>query len=326
MLTFRPYRPEDEQQCVELLQSGHDPAFSVERFRWLHFRNPLAPSVMVLGFADERLVGLYSAIKKRVVLDGRVYIIGRDVDPVVHPSQRGRGVFSQLLTQALAANQDIDFYCNFANRLSAPGFLKHGWSAIGSLADHVFQTGARSPLTTEFLYYLLTGARSWRCSPGDVREKTASETAMLLPGNAAPVAGRCGVERSAEYLSWRYFTNPLISYRYFLRFAGEALAALLIVREFADSRTALVMELVSFTSDPARIDPFLTVLKCEFPKYRLKTWSTMPAPARRYFRSNFLKRGQGQPFFVRPAPGRELPPAIFELNSWLVTHGDSEFL
>ena len=96
MMEIREFRPEDRQGCLDLLRRGHDPDFSAERFDWLHFQNPMAPSNIALCLDDGEVVGFYAAIKKKVIIDGIEYIGARDIDPVVSPAYRGRGIFSSL--------------------------------------------------------------------------------------------------------------------------------------------------------------------------------------------------------------------------------------
>lgn len=152
MISLRKYSLQDKDKCVDLLQRAHDSKFTIERFDWLHHHNPMAPSDIALVLDGENVVGFYGALKKTAIINDREYVIARDIDPVVDPNYRRRGLFGKMLDFALENFTDIDFFYNFANKASAPGFLKRGWQSIGPLRDCVSQTGYVSFFPENFPY------------------------------------------------------------------------------------------------------------------------------------------------------------------------------
>ena len=327
-LSFRKYEPSDRQGCLDLLQAGHDPSFSSERFAWLHERSPLSPSEIALCLAGNRIVGIYSVIKKTARLGGATYVAGRDVDPVVHSSFRGQGVFSQLLKFGLENFIGIDFFYNFANPISARGFLRQGWRSVCPLDDRVYQLGFDRPLSKEFAIWCATGAWNARRTPTSVREITPEEAAGLL---ANPLArsqprepdGRIWIERSPAYLRWRYLDCPMQQYRWFSAGMADQSPSLAICRFNQDTNQLIVLDVVGFGAEPS-VAPWLPLWARLFPRAWVGIWSTVPRRTRPGFIGNPLKRGMSRPFLARPFPGREPPAQLFLPDGWFVSHGDLE--
>lgn len=129
MVKIRTFESGDIEGCLALLQAVHVPDFSRARFEWLHFKNPLAPSQIVIAEYNRKIIGLYSATKKNIYINGNNFIGARDVDPVVHPTFRGQGIFTQMLDFSLGIDSRIDFHYNFKNISSRQGFVTdHQWT------------------------------------------------------------------------------------------------------------------------------------------------------------------------------------------------------
>jgi GNAT superfamily N-acetyltransferase len=331
MLEFRGYEAADLPGCLDLIRVGHTHSFGLDRFQWLHAMSPGGVSAIALCTCDEDIVGIYSVIRKAVRLGSHVYRGGRDVDPVVHPAYRGRGVFTRLLEYGLRNFKDLDFCFNFANPLSAHGFRRAGWTRVTTLDDRVFQLGFDSAFSARAIAWLATGALRRRVPDASVREINHQEASQLLlessgQRNLWRDLDRLSVDRSIPYLRWRYFLNPLHRpYRWFLR--GPIVDPVgLVVCSFDDERNRLiVLDALGFGAPP-KLGHWLECWAHEFPKSWVGTWSTMPSDLTEGFVTNPLSRGKGQPFLVRPFPGGEAPPQLLDARSWFITCGDLEIM
>ncbi len=330
-LSVHLFQPEDLLACVGLLQAGHDPAFSSARFTWLHQQAPLGPSAIAVCTDGSRVVGVYSVIRKTLRLGERSFVGGRDVDPVVHPDYRGRGIFSRLLRFGLENFEGIDVYFNFANKVSAPGFRRQGWRDAGPIEDRVCQLGFRSPLSRDFLIWLGSGAIVSPRPSADARELTADEVEALLtradlaPDSFAvyPPPARLWVERSSAYLRWRYLKNPQTGYRWFAHGAAGAEESVAICRHDPVKNRLTVLDVLGFGRAP-NLALWLPLWRRLFPGAWVGVWSTMPVSSRRGFIANPLRRGQGHPLLVRSFPRGDLPSTIHRPDGWFLTHGDLE--
>jgi len=328
MLTVREYRPEDRSGCLNLIRAGHDPTFSDERFDWLHSNSPRGRSLSAVCTDGQRIAGMYSVIPKTVKLGEKIYVGGRDIDPVVHPDWRGRGVFTRLLDFALAEFRGVDFVFNFANPASAPGFLSRDWRSIGPLEDRVFQTGYTSILSRDFLLWLGTGAKQNTSSDPTVRELALDEVSDLLSGASGPPAvtkqaDRIWVERDPAYLKWRYLDSPLHRYRWFVQGDVGNKLAFAICRHDSGTQRLIIVDTVGYGLQPS-LCTWFPLWKSVFPRTWICVWSSVPPQVRAGFISNPLRRGHGRTFLVRPWPGRQVPEGLLALDSWSVSHGDLE--
>jgi len=325
---IRNYETSDRQKCIFLLRQGHDPDFSEDRFRWLHEAAPLGPSSIAVCEDGNEIVGIYSVIRKTVRLGRKTYIGGRDVDPVVHPSYRGKGVFSRLLKFGLANFPAIDFFFNFANPASVAGFLKQGWKEVEALDDSVCQLGFSNPVSIDFILWLCTSARHGRHKATGCKEISISEADHLISApkfsdSPCPPANRIWVERSSEYLKWRYLEHPLHEYLWFVMGNEESGGGLAICR-VNDSRDRLyIIDFLGFRTE-TDLGNWLSLWRKRFPRARASAWSTIPSQSSSCFVRNPFRRGQGRKFLVRSFPEREVPPQLAKPGGWFITRGDLE--
>ena len=328
MLDFRLYEPGDFAGCLDLIREGHDADFSEERFRWLHEKGPTGPSKIAVCLRDTKIVGVYSVLPKTVQFAGETYCGGRDVDPVVHPSFRGQGVFSRLLDFGVSHFQGLDFYFNFANPASAAGFRKQGWLDVMPLEDRVCQLGFRSPLSRAGLLWAC--GRIVRPAPGACRTSTLTtegfqnflETDTRFAGSGK-LSSRGGVLRTTAYLSWRYLDHPLHKYKYYLAEDDAGKAALAVCRydEAADRLT--VVDLAGFGIKP-RLASWLPLWREQFPQASVVVWHPLPRKTLAGFIGNPASRSKGRPFLVRESPSGKTPPGFLEGRNWFITRGDLE--
>lgn len=328
MLKLRLYEPGDFGPCLDLLRQGHDGDFNAERFRWLHEAGPGGASAIAVAVDRERVVGIYSVVRKVMSVDGRICVGGRDVDPVVHPDYRGQGLFSRLLKFGLANFSGIDFYFNFANAASEPGFRKSGWQQILQLSDIVYQLGFTSPLSVDFLVWLLQQARRPAHARGPVSRVAADEAARMMREDARflagrPAAGGIATLRDARYALWRYLECPLHDYEYFVCEPDSRSASLAVCRARPDAGRLEIVDLFGFGGEP-RLSDWVGTWAREHRGLRATAWHTLPARIAAPFVANPLRRQGGLPLLVRQADKLPPPAGIFEGRNWFITRGDLE--
>jgi GNAT superfamily N-acetyltransferase len=195
-----------------LLKIALMPGFSKDRWLWLHEKNVLAPSFVLLAKFEDKIVGIYAVIKKKILLGDKTLIAGRDIDPVVHPEFRGKGIFSMLLKEAKSKANEIDLFFNFANSLSQPGFVKHGWRIV-YFNKLIF---VNMPIISNILnfwkglFYQFNGIGNLTVIKTNSIEDFHFEADDLI------FDGDIYVNKTREYLNWRYTLNPDKKYEYYL--------------------------------------------------------------------------------------------------------------
>jgi len=312
-ITIERYAENDIPEIIDLirLSFGHD--FSAERWHWLHYKNLLAPSFIILARDDNKIIGIYSVIKKEITINGKKYIAGRDIDPVVHPEYRGKGIFSKLLKAGYEmCKGEIDIHFNFANEQSEAGFLKNGWTQVRNrkLAFPGIQK------LNKFLRLLvrLTPVKTPICKIIEIEhpEKFQMNHEFNSDKNIC-------IKKNMEYIIWRYCSNPDKQYRYFKAVSGNDLA---IFTGTVDHNKFTLLDILnqsSFTKKQLLKKFVLHFLTTERKKH-LVTWGTICTGASSLFPVRKKSR-----FFVK-INNPEIDKAIcFKSSHWELGPGESEF-
>ncbi len=319
---IRGYQHADRQACLALLRRGHDPGFSDERFRWLHEEGPGGPSAITVAEDGGQIVGMYSIVRKPLLLGQTELCGGRDVDPVVDPAHRGRGLFSKLLQFSAEHLEGVDVCFNFANPASAPGFLNRGWQRKTVCEDRSRQLGFLRVASREFALWMLSAMHPVRLHHGEAKEITSAELRERLSNCRASLplhAERLQVARNPEYLKWRYLDHPMAKYRYFV--IGRDDWGLCIVRHRSPDRL-MVVDLVDFGLRP-RLENFVQSWMRAAPHAQVVVWSTIPEDLRRGWLGNPIRR-TGLPLLVRECSRGTSSERTIDYSAWTLTAGDLE--
>jgi GNAT superfamily N-acetyltransferase len=328
----RPYRDEDEPDVVALLSAtlggGPGGGRSPEFFRWKHLENPFGRSLLLLGEADGRVVGLRAFMRWRFQAGSRAVRAVRAVDTATHPEYQGRGVFSRLTTVALdelVGQADLVF--NTPNEKSLPGYLKLGWQAVGDVSVSVrvrrpvrFARGFRAAKSE------MVGPRPTVKAEPAADILADGERVEALLAAARPEGDRLRTPRDLRYLRWRYGSAPLLDYRGIREERNGRLLGLALFRLgprgklwetrvseviFAPESPGTARRLLARVARAAAVDH----LTCSFPG------GTTAAGAAR--RAGFIRAPRGMTLVVNPLR-QGLVPDPSDLRSWALSLGDLE--
>lgn len=325
-LSIRPYQEEDEPELLDLLTRslgggpvGRRPA---ELFRWKHIDNPFGRSLLLLGEADGRIVGLRAFLRWRFRAGDRIVEAVRAVDTATHPEYRGRGVFPRLTREAIDLVRDeADLVFNTPNEKSLPGYVKLGWSVVGRMPVDV---RVRRPVG--FVWNL----RSF--SPRRPRPIVDAPSAADALGDDDGVdelfrqgvgqSGHLATLRSVDYLRWRYGAAPLLDYRA-ISLEGRGLAifrvrprrglweATIVELAVTPGDISIARELLRQVARSSRVDH----LTCSFPR-----GSTASRAASR---TGYLRAPGAMTLVTNPLRDGLIPDPMV-LGSWALSLGDLE--
>jgi glycosyltransferase involved in cell wall biosynthesis/GNAT superfamily N-acetyltransferase len=135
-LTLRPVTDDDTDAIIDLLGAslgwGDDDRYR-QLFAWKHRTNPfgVSPGWVAIDSGDVVAVRLF--MRWRFRRGHQTLSAVRAVDTATHPDYQGRGLFTRLTNEALAAclAEGTDFVFNTPNAQSRPGYLKMGWRDVG---------------------------------------------------------------------------------------------------------------------------------------------------------------------------------------------------
>lgn len=333
-VAVRPFRQEDEGAVLELLRASlgggpagdRSPAF----FRWKHRHNPFGSSLLLVGEADDRVVGLRAFMRWRFRAGPASVAAVRAVDTATHPDYQGRGIFSALTREAVASlRRDTDLVFNTPNQRSGPGYLKMGWREVARVPVRL---RVRRPVR------VLASARSIRSpsGPGGAAPPVSAPPAAVALEDEDRLSGLLEAARRPEprlhtdwgvgSLRWRYATASGLDYRAVHDEEGGVLRGVAIFRVrprgrlweaavadviVADGDAAAAARLLSGVIHAAPVDHVACVAPSGSATHRAaRRRGFLPAPTGPTLMVNALRDGPG------PDPAR--------WDSWALSLGDLE--
>lgn len=198
-MTVRNASEADIPAIVELLRLslGEERIPKSEKlWRWKHLENPFGPSIVLLAFDRETLIGVRAFMRWDWEINGERILAARPVDTATHPQFLRLGIFQRLTLDAVNECKElgIDFLYNTPNKHSFPGYLKMGWRTFARMGIHLqphVPWGTRRGLVSEPMKGIPTGTFK------------------------TPILGTARNLRTAystSYLEWRYARNPTAPY------------------------------------------------------------------------------------------------------------------
>jgi GNAT superfamily N-acetyltransferase len=329
-LEIRPFRNEDQPDVLELLTMslGAGPAGrrAPELFRWKHLENPFGRSILFVGEADGRIIGLRAFMRWRFVTGGRTFEAVRAVDTATHPQYQGRGVFSALTRAALEeARERADLVFNTPNEKSLPGYLKMGWSVVGRVPIRV---RVRRPITFVRTFRRAAPARPSAPVGGDPAMDALSDGGAVraLLRRIEDQGVRLRTPRTLDHLRWRYGSAPLLGYHAIALRNDRGLDGLAIfrVRHRGGLWETMVSEVLVPSGDVATAHRLLRLVARATRTDHL-TCSSPPGSAagRASRRAGYLRAPGGMTLVTNPLHGGVSPDPT-DLRSWALSLGDLE--
>lgn len=299
---------------------------------WFFFNNPAGDGVYAGAFEGDRLAGMCSIAPRPFLVDGARVIAAEVSRATTHPDFRGRGVFSALVNFLIEQARERSFAMLYAtpNQNSGPIFLgRLGFSPL----FHWHRAGRpldwrRASIAPSHARRVPGASRMWDAAfplrvPSDAQvsiEEDPVAAAALAPELGQ---GSCVVDRSPEYLRWR-FARPNREYRHVFLRRGEDLlgwAAIAMVRVGARHR-AHVGDYWTADPSPRAVRSLLGAVMEDARAHdatELYVASRPPAGLQLSVRAGFLSRPSVRPLIVLPI---EMPLEAF--GDWDYRDADAD--
>ena len=333
-IRVRPYVDDDELEVLELLAAslGGGPAGErpAEFFRWKHVDNPFGRSFMLVAEDKGRIVGLRAFMRWRFAGEARPIEAVRAVDTATHPDYQGRGIFSRLTREALELMQGkVDLVFNTPNDKSLPGYLKMGWTVVGTVPISLrvrrpirFARGVRS--VREDPEGRIAIADGGAPSAGDVLGDRLGLSAILESAEVAK--GRLSTARGQGFLEWRYARAPLLGYRALVHREADEPTGIVIfrVRPRGSLTEATISDLIVARGDGSAARSLLRrVVRSARVDHLTARFVPGSTAARAAAATGFIRSRRGMVLVVNPLSS-DIDPDPMRLSSWGVTLGDLE--
>ena len=325
-LVFRPITAADVDAVAALyfLCFGVRPSAAYVRWRYLDTPTGLTPTM--LAFDRGTCVGCYALWPTGLLLDGRHVSGGQAIDSMTHPDYRGRGLFVEVAErcyehlrplgyQVLYGFPNDSAYSVRVRRLNWDHVTDiHHWARPLWLFDP--PPVGRMIAAASLLWPLPASAEGLR-----VETKRPDSEAMAVVLESEETRNVCRVQRTAEWLTWRYHPDSGRDYRWIAVYAGDALRCFAVWRFDPVSRRALLAELVGHSAAfPAALKSALSSAHaCRARVLNAFTNDQRLVPLLKS--SGFIRRSSER-FMVRSLTGSTLPANIHLAAAWRMFGGD----
>lgn len=205
-MVIREFRADDLSAALDLLNRSFPTRHTPEWWKWKYDENVFGKSIVLVAEEDGHVIGLRGFWRWEFLYQGQVLKTVQSVDTCVDGEYRRRGIFTQLVQEALriAGCQGTQFVYNFPGGQSLPGYLKLGWHYVKKIGWYV-----RPLRSLRTLGACLGWASHERCSL-DLAAPLGIEAIERL--RLSPVASRISTRVSHEFLAWRYLHHPMFQY------------------------------------------------------------------------------------------------------------------
>lgn len=219
-------------EFLNLMQTG---GLGTETDRWLKWKyidNPFNPEKhkpVILGVFrgdSEQMVGIRPFLSYRLIFNGKKINAVQPCDTVVHPTFRGKGLFSLMNQEAIniLPKFNYDFFFNFPNKNSMPGCMKQGWQQVAAIDESyvfmdfskVVQEKTGKKLFAVPAFFLGRLFRNYRRILKDLADLCKKDYIISREIDFSPEfeelwvqqEKRIRVERNEQYLCWKFKDRP----------------------------------------------------------------------------------------------------------------------
>jgi hypothetical protein len=220
-MEIRAYQTGDEKAILELFNLAFGKQMSMNYWNWRFARNPFTKDLFIdLMWDNEKLIGHYAVSPVDMIIDEKIEKTALSMTTMTHPEYVGKGVFSKLAKSLYSklTLQDYKMVWGFPNNNSHYGFNKNlGWKDIAIQGMMSLNSQNIIPLfkkNSECLY------------KRDFDDVTTN--------NLNRVQKKIRVNKSQQYLQWRYFDNPAADYKLLVSKDNLGVVIYKVIPSFSD--------------------------------------------------------------------------------------------
>ena len=198
-MEIRQYKDGDEYSILDLFLKSFGKPLSLDIWNWRYANNPFTEEKMIyLMWDDDVLAGHYAISPVEMNIFGSINLTGLSMTTMTHPDYGGKGIFTNLageLYRFVSQKYGVEAVWGFPNLNSHYGFIKKlEWKDIAVVHN----------LSLYYSNNLKIGLHDYYVG------KSIEDVHVNKLNNNTKVS----VNKTKDYLQWRYFTNP--SNKYFV--------------------------------------------------------------------------------------------------------------
>ncbi|MBN8696426.1 MAG: GNAT family N-acetyltransferase [Bacteroidetes bacterium] len=201
-MEIKDYKSGDEVAILELFQLSFGRQLSLDFWKWRFLSNPVKKLMIKLMWDKDKLVGHYAVSPVTLSIGQENILSALSMTTMTHPEYAGRGIFKDLaeaLYNQEANTSNLKAVWGFPNANSHYGFIKNlKWKNLEQIPT--FTLDCAKLKSIDFSSIKVVGEFG--------NEHVVSQIKSYSSDSIK-------VNKSLEYLNWRYLQNPVNKYDIF---------------------------------------------------------------------------------------------------------------
>lgn len=293
----------------ELFLASFDRPIAPGYLDWRYIENDREEFFFSIEKSDGSLVASYSAFPVQLKFNENFYETLMSMTTMTHPNWQGRGLFRKLAADLYSKAEGLQIAAifGFPNANSHATFSgKLEWSDIYEIPTLVFHMNDSSSAKLVL-------------SP-----EVDRDDCFILHYPDLPNDGLIRIHRSNKYLSWRYFKNPVNTYKNYV-ISNDGIVSSYVVTKHYGAGVDLVDIQASSSEEAMILLQHIARESLDHGARHLSCW----APTHHFIHSVLEKIGFENEAPVTYFGGRELMPSAMpsdwlSYKNWYIQMGDSD--
>ena len=312
---LRDYQKGDERAILDLFRSAFQKTLPEPFWKWRFLDNPAGTGAMKLLWDGDLLIGHYATIPMRIQVSGIPQRAMFSMTTMTHPDYGGQGIFTFLAEKCYSDASDAGYIgvYGFPNKNSHPGFTrKLAWIDLGQVSS---LNGTLTPGTGRAGKVRIEAVESF---PEEL------DTAWTALRGLHPIS----VERTSEYLNWRFTANPEAAYDKLISRADGRINGYLVLKRYEGGSHPVGHFVDLVCEDETGCAALVDAGMKEFAGRgieRIRSWFPDGSMQDAEFRKRGFVREPTETYFgVRPFKQAVDARFLGEAGNWFLTMGDSD--
>ena len=329
--TIRPADVDDARGIAALFETVFGVTRPASYGVWKFDENPAGPPITVVAEDAGRIVGQYMLLPTPLRL-GKQRILGaQSLDTMTHPDYRGQGMFTLLANESfsIALTRGVEALYGFPNENSLHGFIRRlNWDYTGDVGTWArpLHLGLHHRVPPALKPVANLASAVWP-STGTRRFEMIYASAPI-PGwdallqQSSPAKDACSIDRSAEWIQWRYSANSGANYEWVGATAGGVLLGCVVWGTDLRNGNAVVVDYFGAQPDALRAALSAAMSRARAGSHPIALSVTQYPLAEQALRSCGFVRVKRLPLIVRSMTARTLGANIHDHAAWRIVGGD----
>lgn len=219
-----------KNKLYDLFKASFGKSIKQEYFDWRYIENVNGNLFFSVEIFNDELVASYSVFPVDLICNGEISKTAMSMTTMTHPSWRGKGLFQKLAVELYEYIKDnnIAAVWGFPNANSHSTFVdKLEWQDIYEIPTLTLHLGCVNVNQLELKIDIIR------------------DDAFDLKYAMSPSDGFIRVNRSREYLRWRYAANPMNEYKNYVINSDGVVTSYLITKVFGNQIDLVDLQAVS---------------------------------------------------------------------------------